>query len=81
MDKVHVFAGDADNFFLNNSTRKLQEWMKKTEAPHYEGFFAYGATQGHCWAGPVGTPDRLKAMAEYILGKMPPDSVAGWWKQ
>jgi len=81
VDKVHVFVGDADNFFLNNSTRKLEDWMKKTEAPHYEGFFAYGATKGHCWAGPVGTPDRLKEMAEYILGKMPRDTVAGWWKQ
>ena len=81
VDKVHVFVGDADNFFLNNSTRKLEEWMKKSEAPHYEGFFAYGATKGHCWAGPEGTPDRLKEMAEYILGKMPRDTVAGWWKQ
>ena len=81
VDKVHVFVGDADNFFLNNSTRKLEEWMKKTEAPHYEGFFAYGATKGHCWSGPEGTPDRLKEMAEYILAKMPRDTVAAWWKQ
>ncbi len=80
-DKVRVFVGDADNFFLNNSTRKLQEWMKKTENPHYEGFFVYGATKGHCWSGPMGTPGRLKEMAEFILGKMPPETVAEWWKQ
>jgi putative esterase len=79
-DKLHIFAGDADNYFLNNSTRKLQDWMKKTEDPHYEGFFAYGAGKGHCWSGPVGTPDRLKEMAQYVLGKMPADTVAGWWQ-
>lgn len=79
VDKVHVYVGDADNFFLNNSTRKLQEWMKKTEAPHYEGRFTYGATKGHCWSGPVGSADRVKEMAEFILQRMPPETVAGWW--
>jgi hypothetical protein len=80
VDKVHIFVGDADNFFLNNSTRKLQEWMKGTENPHYEGFFVYGAAKGHCYMGPVTNPERLKEMAEYILSKMPIGTVAEWWK-
>jgi len=80
-DKVRVYVGDADNFFLNNGTRKLQEWMKKTENPHYEGFFMYGAAKGHCYSGPVSSADRLKEMAEHVLGKMPPDTVATWWNR
>ena len=80
LDKVHIYVGDADNFFLNNGTRKLQEWMKKTENPHYEGFFMYGAAKGHCYSGPVSNADRLREMAQYILGKMPPDTVTEWWR-
>jgi hypothetical protein len=80
VDKVHVYVGDADNFFLNNGTRKLQEWMKTTKDPHYEGFFMYGAAKGHCYSGPVSSADRLKEMAEFILTKMPSDTIAGWWK-
>jgi hypothetical protein len=79
-DKIHVYVGDADNFFLNNGTRRLQEWMKNTKDPHYEGFFMYGAAKGHCYSGPVGSADRLKEMAEHILTKMPSDTISGWWK-
>jgi len=79
-DKVRVYVGDADNFFLNNGTRKLQDWMKKTESPHYEGLFVYGAAKGHCYAGPVSSADRLKEMAEHVLARMPSETVAGWWK-
>jgi hypothetical protein len=81
VDKIHVFVGDADNFFLNNGTRKLQEWMKTTKDPHYEGFFMYGAARGHCYSGPVGGADRLKEMAQHIMAKMPNETIAGWWKQ
>ena len=80
-DKVRVYVGDADNFFLNNGTRKLQDWMKKTENPHYEGLFVYGAAKGHCYSGPVSSADRLKEMAEHILAKMPSDTVTNWWNR
>jgi hypothetical protein len=79
-DKIHIYVGDADNFFLNNGTRKLQEWMKSTQDPHYEGFFMYGAAKGHCYTGPVSSADRLKEMAQYILARMPSDTISGWWK-
>jgi Putative esterase len=80
VDKIHIYVGDADNFFLNNGTRKLQEWMKTTSDPHYEGLFVYGAAKGHCYSGPVTSADRLKEMAQHILTKMPSDTIAGWWK-
>ncbi|HYK17269.1 MAG TPA: alpha/beta hydrolase-fold protein [Bryobacteraceae bacterium] len=79
-DKIHIYVGDADNFFLNNGTRKLQEWMKTTKDPHYEGFFMYGAAKGHCYSGPVTSADRLKEMAQQVLKSMPAETVAGWWK-
>jgi hypothetical protein len=80
VDQVHVFVGDADNFFLNNGVHLLQDWMKATKDPHYEGYFVYGAMKGHCYSGPENSADRLKEMAQHILSKMPAGTVAGWWK-
>ncbi len=80
VDRIHVFVGDADNFFLNNGVHKLQEWMKTTKDPHYEGYFVYGAMRGHCYSGPENSADRLREMAQYLLSKMPAGTVAEWWK-
>jgi hypothetical protein len=80
VDQVHVFVGDADNFFLNNGVHLLQDWMKTTKDPHYEGYFVYGAMKGHCYSGPENSADRLKEMAQHILSKMPAGTVAGWWR-
>ncbi len=80
VDQVHVYVGDADNFFLNNGVHRLQDWMKTTKDPHYEGYFVYGAVKGHCYSGPENSADRLKQMAEHILARMPAGTVAEWWK-
>ena len=80
VDQMHVFVGDADNFFLNNGVHLLQDWMKATKDPHYEGYFVYGAMRGHCYSGPENSSGRLKEMAQHILSKMPAGTVAGWWK-
>ena len=45
---------------LNNSTRELEQWIKTTENPHYEGFFMYGDGKGHCFRGPVTRAERLR---------------------
>jgi hypothetical protein len=81
VDQVHVFVGDADNFFLNNGVHVLQDWMKTTKDPHYEGYFVFGAMRGHCYSGPENSAERLKEMAQHILSKMPAGTVAGWWRQ
>lgn len=79
VDKVHVYTGTMDNFFLNNSTKELETWMKTTENPHYEGFFLYGDGKGHCWQGPESTPERLKQMAAHVMRHMPAGTTTPWW--
>jgi len=80
VDQLHVYVGDADNFFLNNGVHRLQDWMKTTANPHYEGYFVYGAVKGHCYSGPENSADRLKQMAEHIMARMPAGVVADWWR-
>ncbi len=69
VDKLYFYTGDVDTYYLNNSTKELEQWMKKTENPHYEGFFMYGNGKPHCWSGPVTSAERLKEMAQLIQRK------------
>jgi hypothetical protein len=80
VDKIHVYTGTMDNFFLNNSTRDLENWMKTTENPHYEGFFLYGDGKGHCWQGPETPAERLKQMAAHIARRKPEGMTTPWWR-
>ena len=81
VDKIHVYTGTADTYFLNNSTKELQEWMKTTTNPHYEGFFLYGDGKPHCWSGPLNQGERLKEMAEHILAHAPTGVTSPWWER
>lgn len=80
VDKVHVYTGTMDNFFLNNSTKELEDWMKTTANPHYKGFFLYGDGKGHCWQGPESTAERLKQMAVHITRHKPEGMTTPWWQ-
>jgi Putative esterase len=80
VNKIHVYTGTVDNFFLNNSTRDLELWMRTTENPHYEGFFLYGDGKGHCWQGPESTPARLVQMAAHVARHKPDGMTTPWWR-
>ena len=80
VDKLHVYTGTMDNFYLNNSTRELELWMRSTENPHYTGFFMYGDGKGHCFSGPVSRAERLKEMAQFIMRHKPEGATTPWWR-
>jgi putative esterase len=79
VDKLFFFTGDVDTYYLNNSTRELEKWMKTTTNPHYEGFFMYGNNKPHCWSGPVSSAERLKEIAQFIQRKRPEGATTSWW--
>lgn len=80
VNKLYIYMGDVDTYFLDRATRELDAWMKTTQNPHYEGFFMYGDQKPHCWSGPVSTAERLKEMAQHGLRTMPPGTTTPWWK-
>ncbi|MEO7086329.1 MAG: alpha/beta hydrolase-fold protein [Gemmatimonadaceae bacterium] len=80
VDKVHVYVGNMDSFFLDRATREMEAWMKTTQNPHYEGFFMYGDQKPHCWSGPGTNADRVREMAEFGLRKVPAGTSTPWWK-
>jgi hypothetical protein len=80
VDKLHIYTGTMDNFYLNVAVREMQAWMETTEDPHYPGFFVYGDGKGHCWSGPLSTAERLKEIASHALRHMPAPLTAAWWR-
>ena len=47
--KLHIWVGDADNYFLNNAVHLLDEFLTKADPP-YGGWIRYGPGEGHGWS-------------------------------
>ena len=35
--KIHIYCGDMDNYYLNNAVYLVEEFLKSTKDPHYDG--------------------------------------------
>jgi len=49
--KIHLYVGDMDNYYLNNAVYLVEEFLKSTTNPPYEGVVDYGDRAEHCWNG------------------------------
>jgi hypothetical protein len=48
--KLHFFAGDMDDFYLNLAVYDFQDFLRNTTDPHYEAEFTFGRPmKGHSW--------------------------------
>jgi S-formylglutathione hydrolase FrmB len=48
LGKIHIAAGEADNYFLNDAVHLLHKSLLKAN-PRFEGKIVYGAGKGHGW--------------------------------
>lgn len=79
IDKLHVYVGDADNFYLNLAVYQFEDFLKHTENPHYQGTFEYGRPmKGHGWQ-PMPTSKMLEMMARHITEHAPKGSDTKQW--
>jgi hypothetical protein len=78
--KIHVEVGDMDNFYLNLAVYDLQEFLKTTHDPHYEGSFEFGRPEkGHGWQSM--TQEKLiRTMASHITKNAPAGEDTSAWK-
>lgn len=67
--KIHIYCGDMDNFYLNNAVYLMEDFLKSTQNPPYEGEVAYGDRFEHCWNGDPNLPNyitRLRYNTMYL---------------
>ncbi len=77
--KLHFFAGDMDNFYLNVPVYRFEEFLKRTSNPHYEAEFTYGRPmKGHSWHSY--TWAEMVRMMSAAVAKAAPDgeNTAAW---
>jgi S-formylglutathione hydrolase FrmB len=47
-DKIYIWMGDMDNFFLNPATRKFSKYLQSTENPVSNAVIEFTPMAGHC---------------------------------
>lgn len=57
--KLHIYCGDMDNYYLNNAVYLMEDFLKSTTNPHYDGEVAYGDRAEHCWNGDPTLPNHI----------------------
>jgi hypothetical protein len=62
------------------AVRELEDWMKTTANPHYDGFFEYGVGEPHCYSGRTTVAEKRIEIADFIAGKRPYVEAVPWWK-
>lgn len=55
--KLHIYVGSDDTYFLNDAVYRLEDFLKDTKNPPYEGEVAYGPRAEHCWNGDPALPN------------------------
>jgi len=87
--KIHIYTGDMDNWYLNNAVYLMEEFLKSTNDPYYDGSVEYGDRQPHCWCGGPKMPLSVSMltinqrfaphMAAHIIKTAPPGSDVTSW--
>jgi hypothetical protein len=88
--KIHIYVGEADNYYLNNAVYLVEEFLKSTRDPHYDGEVDYEPRAEHCWNGDHTRPNaysRLRyhqmfipRIAERILKSAPAGADLKSWR-
>jgi Putative esterase len=77
-DKLNVYVGDMDSYYLNNAVEKLNEFLTKADNPKFTGEVVFQRRAPHCW-GPRGAELMTKMMA-HIEKRAPKEADVKSWR-
>ncbi|MBI1938660.1 MAG: hypothetical protein HYS25_11130 [Ignavibacteriales bacterium] len=60
--KIHIYVGEADNYYLNNAVYLMEDFLRNTKNPYYDGEVDYGARAEHCWNGDHDLPNAISRL-------------------
>ena len=88
--KIHLYVGEADNYYLNNAVYLAEDFLKTAKDPAYGGEVDYGPRAEHCWNGDHARDNahsRLRyhqmfapKIVERITRSAPPGADVSSWK-
>ncbi len=60
--KINIYVGDMDNYYLNNAVYLVEEFLRSTKNPPFEGEVDYGDRAEHCWNGDHERPNAISRL-------------------
>jgi hypothetical protein len=88
--KIHIYTGDMDNYYLNNATYLMEDFLEGTTDPYYAGEVDYGDRAEHCWNGAHDLPNHISRLRyntlyvpkimERIEASAPPGADLSSWR-
>jgi hypothetical protein len=77
-DKLNVYVGDADSYYLNMGVHLLDDFLSKATAPKWTGEIVFQPMAPHCWGPP---PESLLAkMAAQMERRAPAGADLRRWR-
>jgi hypothetical protein len=88
--KLHIYVGEADNYYLNDAVYLAESFLKGTKDPYYDGEIDYEPRAEHCWNGDHTLPNAISRLryhqfyapkiVERILKSAPPGADLTSWR-
>jgi enterochelin esterase-like enzyme len=75
-NKLHVYIGDMDSYFLNDAVEKLNDFLSKADDPKFGGEIVFQRRAPHCW-GPRGA-DLLQKLEAQVEKGAPAGAPRAW---
>lgn len=76
--KLYLAVGEMDHGFFNLAVGLLEDFLKTSQNPHYEGTFVYGRPlKGHGWH-PTNQAELVRMMAKYLDLRAPRGTSVSW---
>ncbi len=60
--KLHLYVGEADNYYLNNAVYLMEDFLKSATNPTADAEVDYGARAEHCWNGDHTQPNAISRL-------------------
>jgi hypothetical protein len=77
-NKINVYVGDADTYFLNMGVHMLDDFLKKTTNPKHTGEIVFQPMAPHCW-GPS-LPELMGKMTTHMERTAPAGADVRSWR-
>jgi len=77
-NKINVYVGDADSYYLNMGVHMLDTFLRATTAPKWSGEIVFQPMAPHCWGPPLS--ELLPKMSAQVDKNAPAGADTKSWK-
>jgi hypothetical protein len=77
--KIHIYTGDADNYYLERAVKLLEQSFAKL-SPSPQATIEYGRERGHCYTPFANSQELISTMASFMRDNAPAGADTTSWR-